>query len=469
MLRTFPPDATFFNVLDYGAVGDGVADDAPAIQSALEAANTAGGGTVYIPAGKFLLGNHLYVRAGTTLRGVNEVNFVSGSPISLAANVGTVLLLPAAFNIYPYANACLCGLTIIRAGMTFPAADTSLYTGNPIYIQGNDVTIQGCQTIGYQFGITVPAFDRFRITDFATDCLYGVVVSGAATAGWVTRATLGSYGTDGGAGSAARPNQGLYVTSSSGIIFDACNVTGSNQGSYVNGCTNILFKGCTFNGLNVAGAYGTLVQGTNSQIHYTGCSFQNWTIGWWNQSAGTYISDCLAFNNSSSGFRSENGPCTMRDCISMNASNGFQTVTGLPVTITGCKTIACTIPIAVSAATTGLLLNQDNDFGDAAAGTDCVTTLYTLPILASAASIALPVNGDCFLVSGVAAITSLTGAWSGRLITLMFQSTATMVDSGAAATIYQANLVGAKVGSAESTLVLRHNGTHWVEISRSAP
>ena len=38
-----------YNVKDYGAVGDGTTDDAAAIQAAMDAANTAGGGTVYIP------------------------------------------------------------------------------------------------------------------------------------------------------------------------------------------------------------------------------------------------------------------------------------------------------------------------------------------------------------------------------------------------------------------------------------
>ena len=43
------------NVLDYGAVGDGVANDQPAIQAAINAANTQGGGIVYFPVGTYLI------------------------------------------------------------------------------------------------------------------------------------------------------------------------------------------------------------------------------------------------------------------------------------------------------------------------------------------------------------------------------------------------------------------------------
>ncbi|MBY0311003.1 MAG: right-handed parallel beta-helix repeat-containing protein [Phycisphaerales bacterium] len=44
-----------WNVRDFGAVGDGVADDTVSIQRAIDAAGAAGGGVVYIPAGKYRL------------------------------------------------------------------------------------------------------------------------------------------------------------------------------------------------------------------------------------------------------------------------------------------------------------------------------------------------------------------------------------------------------------------------------
>ncbi len=44
------------NVLDYGARNDGVTSSTAAIRSAIQAAKAAGGGTVYIPAGKYVTG-----------------------------------------------------------------------------------------------------------------------------------------------------------------------------------------------------------------------------------------------------------------------------------------------------------------------------------------------------------------------------------------------------------------------------
>lgn len=42
-----------FNVTKYGAVGDDVTDDTAAIQATIDAAETAGGGIVYLPGGTY--------------------------------------------------------------------------------------------------------------------------------------------------------------------------------------------------------------------------------------------------------------------------------------------------------------------------------------------------------------------------------------------------------------------------------
>lgn len=52
-------DDLVFNVKDYGAVGDDVNDDTSAIQTALDAANAVGGGTVYLPRGTYRISSAL--------------------------------------------------------------------------------------------------------------------------------------------------------------------------------------------------------------------------------------------------------------------------------------------------------------------------------------------------------------------------------------------------------------------------
>jgi polygalacturonase len=61
-LTTFCPTvpaagpSPFYNIVDYGAVGNGTTLCTEAIQKAVDACATAGGGTVYIPAGRYLSG-----------------------------------------------------------------------------------------------------------------------------------------------------------------------------------------------------------------------------------------------------------------------------------------------------------------------------------------------------------------------------------------------------------------------------
>jgi polygalacturonase len=54
------------NVRNYGAVGDAQTPDTRAIQSAIDACRQAGGGTVYIPAGDYLVGS-LFLTSHLTL------------------------------------------------------------------------------------------------------------------------------------------------------------------------------------------------------------------------------------------------------------------------------------------------------------------------------------------------------------------------------------------------------------------
>lgn len=71
-----PAGQTVFNILSFGAKGDGRTNDAPAIQRAIDACTKAGGGTVLVPAGKtFLMGSielksfvNLHVEPGAELR-----------------------------------------------------------------------------------------------------------------------------------------------------------------------------------------------------------------------------------------------------------------------------------------------------------------------------------------------------------------------------------------------------------------
>jgi parallel beta-helix repeat protein len=74
----------------FGARGDGSTDDQPAIQAAIDAANAAGGGIVYLPLGTYIIGATLNIKSGVMLTGIQDKSVLkladSGNVNMITAN-----------------------------------------------------------------------------------------------------------------------------------------------------------------------------------------------------------------------------------------------------------------------------------------------------------------------------------------------------------------------------------------------
>lgn len=82
-----------FNVKAYGAVGDGLTDDAAALQAAIDAAEAAGGGTVFMPAGTYLIASGLVIEETITLAGAGKASKIlldaSGTGVTMIKSLNT--------------------------------------------------------------------------------------------------------------------------------------------------------------------------------------------------------------------------------------------------------------------------------------------------------------------------------------------------------------------------------------------
>ena len=85
--------AQTFNLADFGAVGNGVTDDGPALQAALDAVVAAGGGTLNVPAGRFAIVTpvSVIVPAGSPTPAVEIRGVGPGTPIAGPFDGGAAL------------------------------------------------------------------------------------------------------------------------------------------------------------------------------------------------------------------------------------------------------------------------------------------------------------------------------------------------------------------------------------------
>ncbi len=111
------------DVKSFGAVGDGVTDDAPAIQMAIDA-----GGTVTFPTGTYLVGRGLLMKPGVTLDGSNA-SLKAGFP-------GTVIGCIAD-------NVSVMNCTIQGLG------------GTAIEVSGTNLVVSGNRLAGFTVGISI--------------------------------------------------------------------------------------------------------------------------------------------------------------------------------------------------------------------------------------------------------------------------------------------------------------------------
>lgn len=76
-----------YNVKLYGAIGDGTTEDHVAIQAAIDAASTAGGGTVYFPGATYLIGATLTLKSKVKLAGEHYAVTVLKSKTNLNSDL----------------------------------------------------------------------------------------------------------------------------------------------------------------------------------------------------------------------------------------------------------------------------------------------------------------------------------------------------------------------------------------------
>lgn len=160
----------FYNVATYGAVGDGVANDRAAINSAISAASADGGGTVFFPPGTYLYGSSLSLTGtNVSLKGagatVTRVRASAATAVFTLENLVEDLTFDSSINLTDRLVGTRNGLRMVRCVLgdtsfskthlarsaTSPSWEASLCTfivsgtaDNAISQEGGTVTLDDC-------------------------------------------------------------------------------------------------------------------------------------------------------------------------------------------------------------------------------------------------------------------------------------------------------------------------------------
>ncbi|MEU3346425.1 glycosyl hydrolase family 28-related protein [Streptomyces sp. NPDC006700] len=247
---TAKPLLDWLSIRDFGAQGDGSTDDTAAVQAAVDAASAAGGGTLYIPAGRHIINGVI-----TWASGVNAVGAGARSAILQSTNQNLDCITGTDIR-----DVALQGLQLSGPGRGFGSAVRFTRVSAPATsgITLRDMLIQsfgGDGVFGHQLAGSVLHRVRVRTcggVGFHLQAPQDTVLGGASTSlvgcsveGCVT----GGYWLD-----------GMAYSSLAG-----CAVQQSPVGYRLDGCTGVSLTGCgaeqCTTGLTVYGGTGTTVNG----------------------------------------------------------------------------------------------------------------------------------------------------------------------------------------------------------------
>jgi parallel beta-helix repeat protein len=146
------------NVLDFGAVGDGVADDGTAVQNAINAANANGGGTVFFPEGTYELSDiNLTMYSNITIQGEGHSSIIQGWSGITATGLSSVTWRNIRIKGYKYIwNTCtdvlLENIYFENENYTVPANASSRFCQ---FTNSSRLRIVNCYIENCQYGIWI--------------------------------------------------------------------------------------------------------------------------------------------------------------------------------------------------------------------------------------------------------------------------------------------------------------------------
>lgn len=500
------------NVKDptYGAVGNGVTDDTAAIQAAIDAASAAGGGIVFLPPGTYLLTDTItFYYPRVFLRGAGMWN----TKLTRSGDFGDTIIFGGgqAGSGVVLSDTGISDLTIVSTGLMTSGAHIR-YSGvsrhqlKGIYLNNGFIGIRAeALTAAYLSDIYIVFTNIFGGTATGRRYLqFGSAYSYShSSCGDVFITNFNVRGNT----SNQLTEFGVNIESADGIWFENGHVGNATEANiHISGPTVDMINLVFFSNVmtDEGTGYGLLLESYAAlgfrSIKFVNCMFKSGGIPAWATSGIVVSAGCevsgLSFDNCTVtefgrtgvtlGSTSSNlitfSNCTIRG----NGRNTADTYPGYNI-LNGVSSVNISGGSSGNGYGTGIAASQSygiqfgighsnivvtgvdltgNTLGSVLGGSNSVEIIEACltqdaATAASGSTVTLPIIGDLVTITGTTTINNIQVSRTGRKVTLKFADVLTVNDGG------NLKLAGSFSTSADDTLTLIYDGTHWIETSRS--
>jgi hypothetical protein len=233
----------------FGVVADGITNDSAALQAAIDAMSTLGGGSINCHGLTMLIGTNIAMKAGVSIVGdmLHPYGWKGDSVW------GTKFIVTASVGFSFVAGCGIEGVAIIKSGVTYPEtqAQVAAWTGTAIDGSGAGSVVRNCMIAGFQYGITLGtsllSIGRTLLENVFLDCRNGVILENGVDVDrlngvhcWPFMSNAVTTDED-----IERVGTGIKLISNGAWTrVENCFVFGYTKGFWANGTTHTSFDNC---------------------------------------------------------------------------------------------------------------------------------------------------------------------------------------------------------------------------------